>query len=176
MAEKGILIAGTLGADETARLARQHAEELAKFYSNDFLNEAFALGGSDDEIITAAERFLSENGLISRLDKKGFMAALWDAAEYYGCGLEVEMDRIPVAPQTVEICEQLELDPYELASGGALLIITEDPLGFQFKMSEFGVRAGVVGRLRDSAARIMRNGDRVRYLNKPRGSFRGGTI
>ncbi len=169
MTEKGILVAGTLGADETARLARQHAEELAKYYSKDFINEASALGGRDDEILAAAEKNLSENGLISRLDEKGFMAALWDAAEVYGCGLEVEMDRIPVAPQTIEICEQLELDPYELASGGALLIITENPVGFQLKMSESGIRAGVVGRLTDSAARIMRNGDRVRYLNKPRG-------
>lgn len=176
MAEKGIIIAGTLGADETARLARRHAEKLAEIYSKDFLNDAFAMGGNDDEIYRIAEKHISDNGMICRLDEKGFLAALWDAAEEYGCGLEAEMELLPVAPQTVEICEYLELDPYELASGGALLIITEDPVGFTNKMSEYGIRAGIVGRLNDSAARILRNGDRVRYLNKPRGKFRGGTI
>jgi len=169
MAEKGIIVAGSLGADETARLSGLHAEELERIYSKDFLDIACAMGGNDDEIYSIAVKNISDNGMVRRLNGKGFMAALWDAAEEYGCGLEADMRLIPVAPQTVEICEQLDLDPYELASGGALLIITEDPLRFISIMAEHGFRAGIVGRLNDSAARILKNGDRVRYLNRPRG-------
>lgn len=61
------------------------------------------------------------------LSQGGIFTALWEMAERAGVGLEVDLKRIPVKQETIELCEYFDINPYNLYSAGALLIGTDRP-------------------------------------------------
>ena len=60
----------------------------------------------------------------------GIFAALWNMAEACNAGFTVDMKKLPILQETIEVCEALELNPYEIASGGCAVLgqITETTL------------------------------------------------
>ena len=43
-----------------------------------------------------------------------------------GVGLEIDLKKIPIRQETIEICEFFDLNPYKLLSGGSLLLAAAD--------------------------------------------------
>lgn len=55
----------------------------------------------------------------------GIFGALWEMAEASGVGLCVDLKKIPIRQETIEICEFFNLNPYQLISSGSMLIGTD---------------------------------------------------
>lgn len=51
----------------------------------------------------------------------GLATGLWELAEASHCGLRVDYDRLPLLPQGVRLCRELDLDPLGLIASGSLL-------------------------------------------------------
>lgn len=66
---------------------------------------------------------------IHDVSQGGIFGALWEMANGAGVGLEIDLKKLPVRQETIEICEFYDLNPYELSSGGCLLMTTEDGNG-----------------------------------------------
>ena len=107
----------------------------------------------------------------------GIFAALWKLAEASGVGLEVDLKKLPIRQETVEICNFLDLNPYGLASSGSLLIAAKDGAGLAGLLERNGIPACVVGRTTEGNDRILRNGEEKRFLEpgKPDERYRIGT-
>ena len=95
----------------------------------------------------------------------GVLAALWTLADlargslgWPETGLVVSMDAIPIRQETIEICEVLEADPYQIPSGGSLVLLEEGRQG----------SGTVIGCLTKDKKRIIRGREGIRYLNRPR--------
>ncbi|WP_026661307.1 AIR synthase-related protein [Butyrivibrio sp. AC2005] len=97
----------------------------------------------------------------------GIFAALWEIAERAKCGLEVDLKKIPIKQETVEITNHLGVNPYQLVSGGALLLLAPDGEAVVRALENEGIAATVIGVTTDKNDRIIRNDDEVRYLDKP---------
>ena len=97
----------------------------------------------------------------------GIFAALWEIAERAKCGLEVDLKKIPIKQETVEITNHLGVNPYQLVSGGALLLLAPDGETVVRALENEGISATVIGVTTDKNDRIIRNDDEVRYLDKP---------
>ena len=82
-------------------------------------------------------------------------------------GLTVEMRKLPLRQETVEVCECCNVNPYELMSGGCLIMTCRDGLGLAGALEAEGIPAAVVGKVTDSRDRILVNGDEIRYMNRP---------
>lgn len=52
----------------------------------------------------------------------GIFGALWEMAEASGVGLDIDLKKIPIRQETIEICEVYDINPYLLISSGAMLI------------------------------------------------------
>ncbi len=52
----------------------------------------------------------------------GIFGALWEMAESSGIGLEIDLKKIPLKQETVEICELFDINPYGLIASGAMLM------------------------------------------------------
>lgn len=87
----------------------------------------------------------------------GVFGALWRLGEAAETGLYVELSRIPVKQETVEICELLDVTPYGLLSGG-LLYITENGNWLP---------GTVIGRTDPGKRRVVVSEEGTRYLTKP---------
>jgi hydrogenase maturation factor len=104
---------------------------------------------------------------IHNVSEGGILAALWELAEGAGVGLTIDLKKLPIRQETVEICNHCNVNPYELLSGGCLLMTTSDGLGLVTALQQKEIPAVVVGKTTDSKDRLILNEDEVRYLDRP---------
>ena len=66
------------------------------------------------------------------------------------------------------MCECCGVNPYELLAGGCLIMVTENGERLVAALEAVGIPAVVVGRTTDSNDRILRSGQDVRYMERPK--------
>src|SRR3712207_610082 len=91
----------------------------------------------------------------------GVFGALCEMAEAAGCGLEVDLNTIPIRQETVEICEFFHVNPYQIMSSGSMLMITENGENLVRELEKAGIPARVIGVLTDRNDRILQNGSEI---------------
>ena len=79
----------------------------------------------------------------------------------------MDLKALPIRQETVEICEYLGLNPYQLSSTGSLLITAPEGEALAGELAAAGIPAAVVGRLTDNNDKILRSGEEVQYLDRP---------
>ncbi len=165
--EQDIVLSKWIGLQGTAVLARRCRKKLLGRYPAYLVEEA---AGFDRYLSVLPEAEIAvKNGVCAMHDvsEGGILGALWEFAEGAGVGLTVEMRSLPLRQETVEVCECCNVNPYELMSGGCLIMACRDGLGLAAALEAEGISAAVVGKVTDSKDRILVNGDEVRYMNRP---------
>ena len=162
-----IVAAGNAASGITGELAAQNEEAFQKKYYQGFVQSAKCVTAQDHEI----EKVLSDRETIGerafRTDTAGVYDTLWEIGEAYACGLTVDALKIPILTETVEICELLDLDPFALPSKGIWFILTAAPAELADCLTCQGIPAETVGQLTGNKARILKIGERQRFLARP---------
>lgn len=167
-----VVMSKWIGLQGTAKIATQQKEALMKRLPARFIAEATTY--SNYMSIVPEARIAIKEGVCAMHDVSGggIFRALWELAEIAETGIRIELKKIPVKQETIEVCEVFGLNPYELLSGGALLMVTEDGEALTEKLAEAGISSSVIGRLTDDNDRVIvthgEDGDELRYLDRPR--------
>lgn len=167
-----VVMSKWIGLQGTSKLAKEQKEALLKRLPARFVAEA-ATYRKYMSIVPEA-RIAIKEGVCAMHDVSGggIFRALWELAERAETGIRIDLKKIPVKQETIEICEIFGLNPYELLSGGALLVVTADGEVLVEKLAEAGISAAVIGRLTDDNDRVIvthgEDGDELRYLDRPR--------
>lgn len=74
------------------------------------------------------------------------------------------MKRIPIRQETVEICNELDCNPYELLSNGSLLCLTDRGDVLLEALKQKGIFAAIIGRTTWTKDRVVINGEERRFL------------
>ncbi|NLL78419.1 MAG: hydrogenase maturation factor [Clostridiales bacterium] len=98
----------------------------------------------------------------------GIFGALWELAESSGVGLEIDLKKIPVKQETIEICNYLDINPYELISSGAMLMAADNGYDLVRALDKDGIHASVIGKVTDGNDRVVINGEERRFLEPPK--------
>lgn len=88
----------------------------------------------------------------------GVLTGAWEIAEASKCGVRLEADVVPVAPETQAICRALGADPLALISSGAMLIAIPDPAPLLADLGRAGIPATSIGRLITGDSVVVRDG------------------
>ena len=168
-ADQDIVVSKWIGLEGTARLAGANYERLRARFPARMIDEAAAFDRYLSVIPEAATAMKSGVCGIQTVSRGGFFAGLWEMAEEAGVGLEADLRKIPVRQETIEICEVFGENPYELSSGGCLIMTTEDGNALVTALLREGIPAVVIGRTTRGNDRVLYNEGRKSYLNKPRG-------
>lgn len=159
---KWIALAGT------AYLAELYEAELLQRYPFSLIDRAKEF----DKLISADReaRAITHFGACAmhHLSQGGIFNGLWEMADRAGVGLEVDLKKIPVKQETIEICEYFDINPYYLYSAGALLIGTDRAETLIAQLEAQNIPAVVIGRVTDSRDRVIRNGEDCRFLDRPK--------
>ena len=149
-----IIMTGWAGDTGSAVLAEHYREELMERLTPSFLNRLKEI---------KAQEMPAEGECMIPIGSGGVFAALWQLAKESGMGIAVDMEQIPIRQETIEVCELLEVNPYQLQSGGYLYL---RPSGANIlDKEEFsGVVIGVVHSGKDKAIRCKEG---IRYINRP---------
>ncbi|MDR2043827.1 MAG: hydrogenase maturation factor [Clostridium sp.] len=164
---QAIVVSKWIGLEGTAALAKHYQEELFRRYPVYLVEEAAGFDRFFSVLPEAALAVKSNVRVMHDASSGGIFAALWELAESSGVGLTVDLKKLPIRQETVEICEYCGANPYELAGGGCLLMTTPEAPGLVRTLEENGIPAAVIGSITGSHDKIIVNEEEIRFLNRP---------
>lgn len=163
-----VVVTKWIGLEGTSILAGRNRDKLLTRYPEYLVDEAVGFLRYLSVIPEAATAMKSGACMMHDASEGGIFAGLWEIAERAGVGLKIDMRKLPLRQETVEVCEYCDANPYELRSGGCLIVFTSDGQGLADELQEKGIPAVVVGKTTDNHDRILINGDETRYLDRPK--------
>lgn len=156
------------GLEGTAIIAKEKEQELLSKYNKDFIENAKHF---IDFISVVEEAKIARNMRVTSMHdvtEGGLFGALWEMGEASKVGLEVDLKKITLKQETVEICEFYDLNPYQLISSGVMLMVTDKANALVNELNKNGIVASVIGRITEGNDRIIINGEEKRYLEPPK--------
>ena len=157
-----------IGLEGTAIIAHEKEEELCTHFSRHFVEQAQALDRYLSVMPEAATAVKSGVGAMHDVTEGGIFGALWEMAEASGVGLEIDLKKIPLRQETVEVCEFFHINPYELISSGCMLMAAADGNELIRRLKENCIEATVIGKATAGNDRVLMNEDECRFLEPPK--------
>ena len=162
-----LVISKWIGLEATAILAKEREEKLTERFSPEFIRTAREFSRYLSVVPDARAARTAGAAAMHDITEGGVFGAFWEMASAGGVGLEIDLRAIPIRQETVEICEFFGVNPYQIMSSGSMLIAAEDGQAVVRALKDAGIPGTVVGRTTASNARILRNKEEIRYLDKP---------
>lgn len=159
-----LVVTKWIALEGTSIAAKEKEEQLRRRFPAYLVEEAMDFDRYLSIIPEAAVAGKSGVWAMTDVTEGGIFGALWEMAESSGVGLEIDLKKLPIRQETVEICNFLDRNPYELISGGSLLIAAENGADLVRKLEAENIPAAVVGRTTRGKDRIVKNGEEKRYL------------
>ena len=167
-----VVMSKWIGLQGTAKIANSEREALERRLPPRMIAEAAGYSRHMSIIPEAQVAMNSGVSAMHDISGGGIFRALWELAEVAETGIRIDLKKIPVKQETIEVCEVFGLNPYELLSGGALLMVTEDGEELVEKLAMAGIPAAMIGRLTNDNDRVIvthtEDGDETRFLDRPR--------
>lgn len=163
-----VVLSKWIGLQGTALAAKRNRHRLLERYPAFLVEEA---AGFDRylSVLPEAETALKAGvGAMHDASEGGIFRALWELAEREGTGLSIDLRSLPLRQETVEVCECCNINPYELMSGGCLVMTSWDGPGLKAALETTGIPAAIVGKVTGGNDRILINGDEIRYMDRPK--------
>lgn len=162
-----LVVSKWIGMEGALLIVNAKEEELQNRYPYAMLDRVMAMEHEMTVLLEAATAVKSEVSAMHDLSEGGILGGLWEFAGKHGVGLEIDIKKIPVKQEVIEICEYFELNPYALRSGGSLLMAVNNGSNLVWELNKLGIEASVIGRITDGNDRIIRNQEETRYLDLP---------
>jgi len=157
-----------IGIEGTSIIAKEKEAELRSHFPDVIVDAAIGMDAylsvqKDGQIAAACHAAAMHD-----VTEGGIFGALWEMAEASGVGLDVELSRIPIRQETVELCEYYDLNPYQLISSGCMLIATADGNGLVHALEAEGISSAIIGRTTEGKDRIVHYDGETRFLEPPK--------
>lgn len=162
-----LVIAGYAGLEGSRRIAKERESELLTWFCPEYV-ERMKQGLSvaiEEDSIPWREYQASE---WEPVGEGGIFTALWNLSGAYQKGFEVDLHRILVRQETIEVCERYGLNPYRLYSKNCMLVAAEHGFHLAERLSEAGIPAAVIGRVTPGIQREICYGEVRGFLERPR--------
>lgn len=156
------------GIEGTAILANEKEDILQEKLSEEFISRAKKF--SDLLSVVPDSKIAMKVGVHAMHDvtEGGVFGALWEMAAASGTGLEVDLKKIPIRQETIEICEVFDLNPYMLISSGCMLIGTSRGTELVEELKKAGIHSAIIGYATKGNDRVIISGDERRFLEPPK--------
>lgn len=162
-----VVVSKWVGLEGTAFLAENCREKLLARYPGYLVETAAGFHRYASVLPEAAAAV--ESGVCAMHDASegGIFAALWELAERAGVGLAIDLKKLPLRQETVEVCECCGVNPYQLLSGGCLVMTARDGGQLAEALKKRQIPATVVGKVTADNGRLLFNDEDVRYMDRP---------
>lgn len=166
--EDEIVMTKWAGLEGTAILAKEKEAELLTRYNRDFINNGKNLSNMISVVPESKVGRRLNVRAMHDVTEGGIYGALWEMGAASNVGMEVDLAKIPIKQETIEICEFYDLNPYQLISSGVMLMITDKANLLVDELKKEGIPAAVIGRITKGNDRVVINGDERRFLAPPK--------
>lgn len=163
-----ILTSKWIGLEGTSIIAKEKEAELLQRYPMELVRTAQEFDRYLSVLPEADIAVLSGVSAMHDVTEGGIFGALWEMAESSGVGLEIDLRKIPLKQETIEVCEFFHINPYELISSGCMLMASPDGNTLVRELEKAGVHAVVIGKATTGNDRILLNEEERRFLEPPK--------
>lgn len=162
-----LVVSKWIGMEGAFLIAKTKEKELEERYPGSMIAVVKDMQPKLTIELEAATAIKSGVHAMHDLSEGGIMGGLWEFAEKHGVGLEIDLKKIPVKQEIIEVCEFYEINPYMLRSGGSLLMATDNGTNLVRELEEVGISASVIGRITEGNDRVIYNEEEKRFLDLP---------
>ncbi len=159
-----IVVSKWVGIEGTMIFAKEKEAELKEHFPADFVDTAIGFDRYLSVVPEAAVATQSSVAAMHDVTEGGLFGALWEMAEASGVGLEIDLKKIPIRQETVEICEYFDVNPYGLISSGMMLMASADGNALVLALQEAGIPATVIGKATEGNDRVIIRDEERRFL------------
>lgn len=162
-----ILLLNGVGTEGALRILNMSEEKIKERFIPSFFQ---GLSKCREELVVIEPiQMALEAGAIAihQLGEGGILASLWELGEAAGVGLELDLKKMIIRQDVIEICEFSGVNPYQLSATGSVLIVAEDGDLLKEKLEEKGYLCEVIGKTTGRNERVIFNGEEKRYLDRP---------
>ena len=163
-----IVVSKWVGIEGTMIFAKEKEAELKEHFPADFVDTAIGFDRYLSVVPEAAGATQSSVAAMHDVTEGGLFGALWEMAEASGVGLEIDLKKIPIRQETVEICEYFDVNPYGLISSGMMLMASADGNALVLALQEAGIPATVIGKATEGNDRVIIRDEERRFLEPPK--------
>lgn len=166
-AGQDVVLTKWIGLEGMLRIVREKEEELAKRFVPAFLNQ---IKEQQVHLMAGKELAIAKDFGVSamhQITEGGILAALWNLTEASGTGIEVDLKKIAVKQETIEVCEYFHLNPYQMTSTGSVLLAADDGEGLTALLEREGIKASVIGKLTGGNDKVILNDSEKRFIDRP---------
>lgn len=163
-----IVVSKWVGIEGTMIFAKEKEAELKEHFPADFVDTAIGFDRYLSVVPEAAVATQSSVAAMHDVTEGGLFGALWEMAEASGVGLEIDLKKIPIRQETVEICEYFDVNPYGLISSGMMLMASADGNALVLALQEAGIPATVIGKATEVNDRVIIRDEERRFLEPPK--------
>ena len=163
-----IVVSKWVGIEGTMIFAKEKEAELKEHFPADFVDTAIGFDRYLSVVPEAAVATQSSVAAMHDVTEGGIFGALWEMAEASGVGLEIDLKKIPIRQETVEICEYFDVNPYGLISSGMMLMASADGNALVLALQEAGIPATVIGKATEGNDRVIIRDEERRFLEPPK--------
>lgn len=163
-----ILVSKWIGLEGTSIIAKEKEQELLTRYPRQLVKTAQDFDQYLSVLPEAATAVKSSVSAMHDVTEGGIFGALWELAESSGVGLEIDLKKIPVKQETIEVCEFFNINPYELISSGCMLMASPDGNALVRELEKEGIPAAIIGKAVTGNDRVLLNEDERRFLEPPK--------
>ncbi len=163
-----ILASKWIGLEGTSIIAKEKEDELFARYPLELVRTAQCFDKYLSVLPEAAVAVRSGVSAMHDVTEGGIFGALWEMAESSGVGLEIDLKKIPIKQETIEVCEFFHLNPYELISSGCMLMASPDGNMLVRELARAGIHAAVIGKAVAGNDRVLCNEEERRFLEPPK--------
>ena len=163
-----LVVTKWIGLEGSAIVASEKEQELKEKLPSELVETAKSFADLLSVVDDAKVAMKVGVSAMHDVTEGGIFGALWEMAEASGVGLDIDLKKIPIRQETIEICEVYDINPYLLISSGAMLVGTDHGSRLVEELTRAGIHASVIGYAVEGRDRIVRNGDEKRFLEPPK--------
>ena len=163
-----VIVTKWVGLEGTSIIAKEKEEELLTRYPQALVDAAKEFDAYLSVLPEAAVAVESGVSAMHDVTEGGIFGALWEMAESAGVGLEIDLKKIPIRQETVEVCEFFDINPCELISSGSMLMAAADGNGLVRALEAANIPAVCVGKVTEGNDRVLLSGEERRFLEPPK--------
>ena len=168
-----IILAGHVATEAAHRLIQYEKPALSCRFSDRFLRLTDEMTGRSAINRDSIIQVISESGIevgdddILELSEFGIFGGLWEFEEIHGHGLNIDLNKISIRQEVIEICEHLNVNPYTYPSTGSFIIRSDRAYELKDYFEKNNIQAEVIGYETKDLGRVIINEDEIRFLTPP---------
>lgn len=162
-----IVMAGTIAIGATSIMTKKYLDKIKEKFNAKFVDDCLEISDYTD-VKPIMDVVMKHFKFAHCVGDRGIFSSAWELASAIDKGIEIELEKIPVWQETVEIAELFDYNPYLVDGTGAVLFVTENGAELAASLNDNGFYANVIGKITDGNDRVVVHGDERRFLEPPR--------